>query len=404
MKKINSSKRLLSLISSTLVIGLVSSFALISSVKADVAKHKHKSSKHSDHASPSKTPVPEPTPTPAPTPLARPVPVSTPTIIPTPTPVSSDVASRISIDLVEVGDPDNTYDQTGHGSVPYTFYLGKTDVTVDQYCAFLNAVAAEDKYMLYAPRMGDGSEVKPMIIRTGTSPHFSYSVTNNMGNYPIIYVDYFSTQRFCNWLENGQPKGSQGPGTTETGSYTIGESSFYYATPLVSANEGASWRLPTRDEWYKAAYYKSGSQNAGYWTYPTQSDTAPGHDFTGANDANYGVWDNSKNGLTPVGSFINSPGPYGTYDMGGDVYEWTSYSIDTTRNIILYGGDWKYGWCWFDNSPAWRLSKYNFDNESPSCKADTIGFRVVGPPPQAEAEGISGTKESGPTESNTSME
>ena len=27
--------------------------------------------------------------------------------------------------------------------------------------------------------------------------------------------------RFANWLHNGQPTGSQGPGTTETGAYAI---------------------------------------------------------------------------------------------------------------------------------------------------------------------------------------
>ena len=26
--------------------------------------------------------------------------------------------------------------------------------------------------------------------------------------------------------------------------------------------------------------------------------------------------------LTPVGAFADSPGPYGTYDMAGDVQEW----------------------------------------------------------------------------------
>jgi len=31
--------------------------------------------------------------------------------------------------------------------------------------------------------------------------------------------------------------------------------------------------VASEDEWYKAAYYKGGSTNAGYWYYPTGSDT-----------------------------------------------------------------------------------------------------------------------------------
>jgi hypothetical protein len=37
------------------------------------------------------------------------------------------------------------------------------------------------------------------------------------------------------------------------------------AAPTVNA--GATFHLPTADQWYKAAYYKGGSTNAGYWDY-----------------------------------------------------------------------------------------------------------------------------------------
>ena len=38
---------------------------------------------------------------------------------------------------------------TGYGSVGYTYQMGKYDVTVGQYCQFLNAVAETDPYGLY---------------------------------------------------------------------------------------------------------------------------------------------------------------------------------------------------------------------------------------------------------------
>ena len=31
--------------------------------------------------------------------------------------------------------------------------------------------------------------------------------------------------------------------------------------------------------------------------------------------------------LTPVGAFLLSPGPFGTYDMGGDVWQWAEANI-----------------------------------------------------------------------------
>ncbi len=62
----------------------------------------------------------------------------------------------ITIDTVPVGNPGNLGDPNGHsyGAVDYTYAIGKTEVTVGQYTAFLNAVAATDTYDLYNPAMG----------------------------------------------------------------------------------------------------------------------------------------------------------------------------------------------------------------------------------------------------------
>ena len=51
--------------------------------------------------------------------------------------------------------------------------------------------------------------------------------------------------------------------------------------------------------------------------------------MTGTNNANYfnGGDTDPTNLLTPVGAFAASPGPYGTYDMGGDVFQWNEAVI-----------------------------------------------------------------------------
>ena len=69
---------------------------------------------------------------------------------------------------------------------------------------------------------------------------------------------------------------------------------------------------------------------AGYWDYPTKSNTVPsnvgsdGYTDPG-NHANY--WNNgytlgSPYYRTNVGEFENSASAYGTFDQGGNVWEW----------------------------------------------------------------------------------
>ena len=108
----------------------------------------------------------------------------------------------------------------------------------------------------------------------------------------MVAVTWYNAIRFANWLTNGQKNGD-----TETGTYTIAVGGARNREVTVpSPRQRAEWcmepsglLLPSEDEWYKAAYYKAGTANAGYWTYPTQSDTPPTSQAPpgGANSANY---------------------------------------------------------------------------------------------------------------------
>jgi hypothetical protein len=47
---------------------------------------------------------------------------------------------------------------------------------------------------------------------------------------------------------------------------------------IITKNAGATFWIPSEDEWYKAAYFDQNLEGgAGYWLYPTQSNTAPGN-------------------------------------------------------------------------------------------------------------------------------
>ena len=91
-------------------------------------------------------------------------------------------------------------------------------VTVKEYCDFLNAVATDDPHHFYEEWMGSDPETA-CILRSGTSGNYSYSVLNGKGGMSISEVNLLNQARYCNWLENGQPTGSQSQKATEDGVY-----------------------------------------------------------------------------------------------------------------------------------------------------------------------------------------
>jgi sulfatase modifying factor 1 len=255
----------------------------------------------------------------------------------------------VNVETVTVGDPGNAADTTGYGAVTNVFAIGKYEVTISQYTTFLNSVASVTSYS-YIIDLWSASMTNDLNIAginrsgsgTGGDP-YSYSVIGN-GNRPITYVGWFDAARFANYMNNGATNGA----STETGAYTLNGAT----TGNITKNAGATWWIPSENEWYKAAYYKRGGTNADYWPYPTQSDTAPGNIIGSAiNQANIiaggaysvtqsGDYDDSQNYLTDVGVFSNSASAYGTYDQGGNV--WEMYDpIDDSEGGVR-GGSWGY--------------------------------------------------------------
>ena len=264
----------------------------------------------------------------------------------------------------------------------YSYQIGRFEVGAREYLHFLNAVAASDPYGLYHPDMATNTMIGTPIKRSGEpgSYTYEYNHTNPSSDFfwntsgddywsifrysrpvarpsdiPISYVGLYSAARFCNWLHNGATNGAD----TETGAYTLNGTTNGILPPR---NTGAKYWLPSRKEWFKAAYYNrySGEVNRypmdGIYGDHTDGDW-PGDGINNHAHANYRmghmwgavayyngsemVYSNGYCALRPRGSYYDSLlmskyiphaptrvyskciNTYGTFDMGGNVAEWT---------------------------------------------------------------------------------
>jgi formylglycine-generating enzyme required for sulfatase activity len=292
-------------------------------------------------------------------------------------------AEVISIDTVTVGNPGNApdtrYDPSGYGGVDYEYRISKYEVTNAQYVEFLNATAATDTYALYDTSMA--SSTRGGITRSGSSGSYTYSVKADAlgqgpggGDYgyadkPVVEVSWYDAVRFANWLTSGD---------TESGTYAIsggGPDSGSVAIPDHSTFAAGSntFFLPSEDEWYKAAYYDGGSST--YFDYATGTDTAPNNNLPSADTGNSANFDDggyttgdSSYPLTGVGSYGLSASPYGTFDQGGNVYEWNEALVSGSGRS-LRGGAWLYS--------TIRLTASHRRNGVASSEGSDVGFRIA---------------------------
>ena len=166
---------------------------------------------------------------------------------------------------------------------------------------------------------------------TRSSIRGSYYGNSEFNDFPVIYVNWFQAQAYCEW---------------------------------------AGRRLPTEAEWEKAARGGDGR------TYPWGEGSS-------CDQANYNI--SCIGDTTRVGSYPLGRSLYGLFDMGGNVWEWVmdwydsdQYTNSITKNPqgpatgksrIFRGGSWK------DDNDYLRSALRG--RGTPSYSNDVLGFRCV---------------------------
>ena len=143
----------------------------------------------------------------------------------------------------------------------------------------------------------------------------------------------------------------------------------------VHAAPNANWVLPTRDEWYKAAYYKGGGTER--WLldvshpkqrYAQQRSLLDGYEQRQFLQLPHGRQHRPSELSHPGGSICRVAGPYSTFDQGGDVWQFEETTINGVYRETR-GGSF--------TTVSSALNSSSFNGLTPGYVAASVGIRVA---------------------------
>ena len=234
--------------------------------------------------------------------------------------------------FVEVDNVGNSaYSETGFGSVGYKYSIGKYEVSNAQYAKFMSAVGSNTvnvngtNVKLFGGFDASSSYSKFSLIEQNAAGN-AFTAASGKENYAANFISAFGAAMYCNWLTNGASEAAT-INDLLTGAYDFnkfGASIDVFKEENI--NGDGTYRLPTADEWFKAAYYNP--ENDSYTLYAVG-------DTISADMANY----NNRNGGTAnVKQYEMYPSSYGTLNQTGNVIEYIMLVNETTGRIGTIGG------------------------------------------------------------------
>jgi len=240
-------------------------------------------------------------------------------------------------------------------NVDYNYEIMVTDTTTTQFADYLNQALAEGAVKIvdnqvvgYYPGDEFHAYEHEMEIKAGDWPHIplddpglrldfdgsTFAVQAGYENHPMSMVTWFGAKAYCDYI---------------------------------------GYRLPTEIEWEKAAR-------------GTDARPFPWGDNIETSNANYysshDVFEKIIGGLgntTPVGFYngstyedfttIDSPSPYGLYDMAGNVWQWTGDVYENQHYRYMRGGS--------KDNYAYNLRVWTRNSAGPDYYSPGVGFRCA---------------------------
>jgi formylglycine-generating enzyme required for sulfatase activity len=257
-------------------------------------------------------------------------------------------ANTFTIDFVNIGNAGNADDTTSYGGVGYSYRMGTYEISQVQ-------------------------------IEKATASGLANVTAGAWGaSQPAVEMTWFEAAAFVNWLNTstGHQSAYQLTGVTSLTPWSSGQAWQAGGQNLYRHKNDAYYFLPSEDEWYKAAYYdpnKAGG--AGYWLYPTGSDTTPTivASGTGAGTAVYGAYSDKATDVNNAGGLS----PYGTMGQGGNVGERLESAFDGTNDTSSESRVYRGGSCF---TPASYLRSSTRGSTHISQSSYDVGFRVASVP------------------------
>lgn len=240
-------------------------------------------------------------------------------------------------------------------NVDYNYEIMVTDVTKSQFADYLNQALAdssveilEEQVVGYYPGDEFHAHEHEMEIMAGNWPHIplndpslrlefdgsTFSPQAGYENHPMTLVTWFGAKAFCEYF---------------------------------------GFKLPTEIEWEKAARGDDGrpfpwgdeieTHNANYYSSHDVFEKIVG-----------GLGDTTPVGFYNGGSFedyttLDSPSPYGLYDMAGNVWQWTGDVYENQHYRYMRGGS--------KDNYAYNLRVWTRNSAGPEYYSPGVGFRCV---------------------------
>jgi serine/threonine protein kinase len=197
--------------------------------------------------------------------------------------VPVEITNSIGMKLRLIPPGKNALGASGTGESGSAFFLGATEVTVDQFRIFVQDTGYTT--------VGEASKLGGMLVRAGQKTErdanhiWSHPAFAPSGDHPVALITWHDAMVFCDWL---------------------------------SKQEGRTYRLPTITEWRWAEH--AGSTARFYF----------GDD---ASNIDAHAWTVGNSGMQTHTVAAKEPNPWGLFDMNGNVWE-LSYTWQRDRKPV----------------------------------------------------------------------